>query len=509
MFSEKDKRLLQEKGISEEILEQQIEHFRNDFPPVRLASPATIGNGLICLTEEESMEYIRKYESSLEEKQMIRFVPASGAATRMFKEIYAFLEACEEDADQKVLLNQSPSVQDFFNRLNQFAFYDELSSVIQAQGESLMYMVNSGRYKDVLGYLVGKPGLGYGNLPKGLLKFHSYETFSRTSFEEHMVEAANLVKDANGIVRLHFTVSQEHIVHFHDHLESVREHYERLFNATFQVRFSVQKEATDTIAVDLNNEPFRNDNGEILFRPGGHGALLENLNEIEGDLILIKNIDNIAPDRIKDETIRYKKILAGVLLSYQEKIFNYLQKLEQQDQSSELIDEICQFLTKNTGDFLSKKDPQCVKDEIIARLNRPIRICGMVKNEGEPGGGPFWVKHTDGSTSLQIVESSQIDFDDKDQAEIFQQSTHFNPVDLACGIKDYKGNEFDLTKYRDPSTGFITEKSIGSHVIKAQELPGLWNGAMAYWNTLFVEVPIETFTPVKTINDLLRPEHQG
>ena len=326
--------------------------------------------------------------------------------------------------------------------------------------------------------------------------------------EEHMVEGAQYAKDAEGNVKIHFTVSPDHQSKFEEHVEKIKSGYERKFGVKISVSYSIQKPSTDTIAVDMDNEPFRNDDGSILFRPAGHGALLENLNEIDADIVFLKNIDNVVPDHLKEQTIRYKKVIAGLLLDYHQKISQALTKLEENDgieQAKRLLEDHLGYqLSESFGD-LSEADQ--IKT-LQQKLHRPLRVCGMVKSDGDPGGGPFWVKAKDGSASLQVVETAQIDLDGKGQKEAFNSATHFNPVDVVCMLKDYKGQAFDLLKHRDPDTGFITKKSKDGKDLKAQELPGLWNGAMADWNTVFVEVPAVTFNPVKSVNDLLQPAHQ-
>ena len=349
--------------------------------------------------------------------------------------------------------------------------------------------------------------MDYGQKPKGVLTFHKYEKEFRTAFEEHLYEGAFHSKTIENKVNIHFTISPEHSDLFNAIMESKVQQLENKFKVKFDISFSYQKPSTDMVAVDLNNDLFREPDGSLVFRPGGHGALIENLNDLDADIIFIKNIDNVVPDRLKDVTIEYKKALAGVLLSFQQMIFDYIEVLTKEGNKDEILFEIEHFIREELcyqieGD--NKKD----KDTMLEILNRPLRVCGMVKNEGEPGGGPFWVKHQEDTTDLQIVESSQIDTNNHEQISILKSSTHFNPVDLVCATKDYKGNKFNLLNYRDSNTGFISKKSKDGRDLKAQELPGLWNGAMANWNTIFVEVPIITFNPVKTVNDLLREEHQ-
>ena len=354
-------------------------------------------------------------------------------------------------------------------------------------------------------------GLNYSSLPKGLLKFHTYDQWNRTSVEEHLVEGAMYAKNSDGKVNIHFTVSPEHLKLFTELIQLVSKEYEKKFDIIYNITFSIQKPSTDTIAVDDRNEPFLNSDGNLLFRPGGHGALLENLNDLNADVIFIKNIDNVVPDRIKNQTVTYKKALAGLLLKVQQQTFTYLKKLES-GFDEKLISEIIPYIETKLGyhfsESLSDLSLLQKKNLLIDILNRPIRVCGMVKNEGEPGGGPYWVKSDEGSSSLQILESSQFNLKDHAQNEIFKKATHFNPVDLVITMRNYKGEKFNLLQYRDPETGFISIKSKDGKALKALELPGLWNGSMAFWNTIFVEVPMITFNPVKTINDLLRKEHQ-
>lgn len=488
MFLEKDFIQIQSKGIEVSVVEQQIKDFEEGFPFMQLEKAATVGDGVIKLTAEQLADYSSQYTEKATALTTLKFVPASGAATRMFKSLFAFLEEGKEDK----------SVTQFFEKLADFAFYDDLV----ATGVEL-----SDKQAVVEAFLTEK-GLGYGVLPKGLLKFHAYETSSRTALEEHLVEAANYAS-SEGVAKLHFTVSPEHRPKFEALLAERLPSYSENLGVTFDISFSEQKAATDTIAVNMDNTPFREKDGSLLFRPAGHGALLSNLDDINADVIFIKNIDNVVPDRIKKDTFDYKKALAGILLEYQARIFAYQEQLAN-EASTELITEVLKFIETDlcvaTPASVTTAEEQFAY--ITAKLARPIRVCGVVKNTGEPGGGPFWCKNSDGSTSLQIVESAQVDMDTAAQKVIFNESTHFNPVDLICSVKDSSGTKYDLLTFRDPKTGFITEKSKDGKALKAQELPGLWNGAMADWNTLFVEVPIITFNPVKTVNDLLREEHQ-
>jgi hypothetical protein len=374
-------------------------------------------------------------------------------------------------------------------------------------------LIQAGDFKIIIDSLLTSNGLDYANQPKGLLLFHNYPDGPRTAAEEHLVEAAVYATDRDKRAHIHFTISPEHQQRFKTLFGKVSEKYENQFGIKFDISFSIQKPATDTIAVDELNQPFRNNNGDLLFRPGGHGALIDNLNDLDGDIIFIKNIDNIVPDRLKAQTFRYKKVIGGYLAFLKSKLDNYLHRLEKSHLSAGEINEIKEFSTStlklSIPDSFSQLEMAEQQKFLFKLLNRPLRICGMVKNEGEPGGGPFWVENDNGELSLQIVESSQIDFSNPEQAEIVKKATHFNPVDLVCAVKNYRGERFNLKEFIDEDTGFIALKSTGGKTLKAQELPGLWNGAMAYWITLFVEVPIITFNPVKTINDLLRNEHRA
>lgn len=509
MFTEQDLAQIEARGSDLQVVETQIKNFETGFPFLEIIKAATVNDGILRLNEAAVAQAVGRYNAQLADKKVVKFVPASGAASRMFKALFSFIDSYDgsEPAKAGFEAKQGP-VYDFFQRLEDFAFYDALDATL---GEaSLADLKAQGEYVRILEHLLTDQGLGYGQLPKGLLEFHRYDDGSRTPMEEHLVEAANYATQQGGTAYLHFTVSPEHRDRFEVLVKDKKAHYENVFGVKLEVSFSEQKPATDTIAVDMNNEPFREDDDSLLFRPGGHGALIENLNDIEADLVFIKNIDNVVPDRLKSTTYTYKKAIAGVLLDYQEKIFAYLHALE--SPRMELLLEIETFLKETLcvlpPDDYEDRDEAGKAEYLRSKLNRPVRVCGMVKNEGEPGGGPFWVKNSDGTISLQIAETAQIDTDNPDQMAIMQHATHFNPVDLVCGNKDYQGNDFDLLSFRDPSTGFIAYKSKSGRDLKAQELPGLWNGAMAYWNTIFVEVPIETFNPVKTVNDLLREQHQ-
>lgn len=483
---------------------EQLNHFREGFPFLPIIKAATIGNGIKSLSEKELQSFLVSYPEKASEKKVVKFVPASGAASRMFKDLFAFLEG---DGD----ISKSAFVQKFIDNIKNFAFYADLNAILKKVGSSIETALEQKDYKKIVSHLLNDEGLGYGQLPKGLLKFHHYEDHDRTPTYEHFIEGVMYGLGKGGTVRLHFTVSPEHESKFKKEVADIQPKLEKEFGVKFDVSYSQQKKSTDTIAVTMDNEPFLEEDGSILFRPAGHGALLENLNEIDADLIFIKNIDNVVPDRLKPTTKEYKIAIGALLLEIQESVFNALNALKasKDDNSVSLAEKT--FKEQLEGKLPSKYSELSLEekaDYLFQKLNRPLRVCGMVKNTGEPGGGPFWVNEDDASISLQIAETAQIDLDDNSQKEIMQSSTHFNPVDLVCATKDFEGNAFDLLKFRDMRTGFITEKSKSGRELKALELPGLWNGAMAGWNTVFVEVPIITFNPVKTVNDLLRDEHQ-
>lgn len=512
MFTATDQEQIGARGSNLPEILNQISHFRKGFPYLKIVDAAGIGNGITRLSEKECARLVAFYETKLEEGIVpVKFVPASGAASRMFQSLFSFQEQALTNDEAELLLGQEQhnSVRQFFDQLSKFAFYplvlEKLGTLLDAEGKM--------KYVEILRTVLSPEGLNYGFLPKGLLNFHQYSDTSRTPAEEHLVEGALYGTDANGMVRIHFTVSPEHLPFFKNKCETAAVVFEKRYKVQYDISFSEQKPSTDTIAVDENDVPFRTAEGKLFFRPGGHGALLENLNDLQADLIFVKNIDNVVPDRLKDETIKYKKALAGLLLEYQQHIFNNLHLLENPAQLTEAqVDEMMQYLECELSTLPAGSVPftdiQSKIDYLIAKLNRPIRMCGMVKNEGEPGGGPFWAINPDGTTTLQVAESSQIDLKNPKQAAIAALSTHFNPVDLVCGVRNYKGEKFSLPDFRDPETGFISSKSKDGKPLKAQELPGLWNGAMSDWITFFVEVPPVTFNPVKTVNDLLRAEHQ-
>jgi hypothetical protein len=505
---EKDKKQLAAKGISENKVIGQIETFNEGIPFVHLKRAAVVGDGIYRFSKEEEKELAATYTKNSKQLDVLKFVPASGAASRMFKALFSFLDAYnpkEETLDAYIERTKDRDIKVFTDDLEKFPFYADVKSRLTVNGGS--------RGEEVYAFvkeLLDENSLNYGFYPKGLLPFHQYGTDTVTPFQEHLKEGA-LYASSNGESQLHFTISEQHEAMFNFELNEVREKVSKDTNIDFHVDYSFQKSATDTIAVDINNEPFRNLDGSVLFRPGGHGALIENLNDQDADIIFIKNIDNVAVMRDAYAVAQSKKILAGVLLDKQQRAFAYIKEL--QNGTTDTLNHISQFLeTKLNTSLPEGYSSMSSKDQVntlLIKLQRPIRICGMVKNEGEPGGGPFWIANAKGELSLQIIESAQIDMDNAEQVAILKNSTHFNPVDLVCGVRNHKGEKYNLLDFVNHKQGFITGKTKDGKELKALELPGLWNGAMAYWNTIFVEVPLVTFNPVKTVNDLLKSSHQG
>jgi nicotinamide riboside kinase len=509
-LTQKDIEQLEQKGISKEKVLNQIKTFKEGIPFVSLKNAAVVENGILKFTDEEEKNLIKLYESKLEDLDVLKFVPASGAASRMFKALFSFLDAYEYDKESlDAYLNRTndKDIRKLANGLEQMPFYEKvmqrLPDSFSSDGEKVYRFV-----KEVL----GEDALNYGFYPKGLLPFHKYADSTSTPFEEHLKEAS-LYASSDKKGKLHFTISEQHEEMFNSEFQNVKDRVSNETGTIYNVDYSFQKSSTDTIAVDMDNKPFRNSDGSILFRPGGHGALIENLNEQDADVIFIKNIDNVAVLNDAKLVADSKKVLAGVLLDVQEQAFKYAKLLASGAISDADIAKTGTFLVDSLNVKLpSGYDDLSSQEKIVLlkeKINRPIRICGMVKNEGEPGGGPFWIESPSGEISLQIIESAQIDMDNPEQKSIVQNATHFNPVDLVCGIRDYKGNKYNLLDFVDTKQGFITGKTKYGKELKALELPGLWNGAMAFWNTIFVEVPLVTFNPVKTVTDLLKDSHQA
>ncbi len=505
MLSQQDLKQIAEKGITEQQINVQLEEFKTGFPFLKLEAAAAIGKGIVAPDPQEKEKMIEAWnEYKTAGNKIVKFVPASGAASRMFKNMFAFLTA---DYD----VPTTDFEKTYFDNIEKFAFYNALNEkCVENCGADIKALIAKGDYKAVVANMLNADGLNYGQLPKGLLLFHNYPEGPRTPMEEHLVEGA-LYAASNGEANVHFTVSHEHMALFEKKVEEKKDGYAQKYGIKYNISFSEQKPSTDTVAANPDNTPFRTEDGKLLFRPGGHGALIENLNEIDADVIFIKNIDNVVPDRLKQETVDYKQVIAGVLVTLQKKAFGYLKVLDTGNYDHEQLEEMIRFVQRDL--CCRKSDIKLLEDaELVIylrnKLNRPMRVCGVVKNVGEPGGGPFLTYNQDGTVSLQILESSQIDKSNAEYQKMFTEGTHFNPVDLVCAVKDYKGQPFDLPKFVDKTTGFISSKSKNGKELKALELPGLWNGAMSDWNTIFVEVPLGTFNPVKTVNDLLREQHQ-
>jgi hypothetical protein len=511
MFTELQERQLSERGISLEQARSQIMVFCRGISAVRLIRPAIPDDGIEVFSENSIDHYIELFKTEKYNYSCLKFVPASGAASRMFKQLFEAQSMLVSDPyNIQNFLDKSPEISAFFAEIESYPFYNDLLEVFNLHKLDYESSKKPSNFAEILNLLLSKEGLSYGELPKGLLKFHKYPEEERTAFEEHFVEGAMYLKDDNDSVNLHFTVSPEHKGLFEDLAEKLMLKYSQLLKATFNVGFSVQKPSTDTIAVDMNNEPFLLENGELLFRPGGHGALLDNLQDLTAGIIFVGNIDNVGPDRAKPVRLRYKELLGGILIERVEAIHGFLRSMDV-GLNTHLKSEIEQFIDKYISHDIAIKFSKLPDNEfnyeVRNLLNRPVRICGMVKNVGEPGGGPFWIEDSAGKISKQIIESSQVDLNDKNQEEIFSKASHFNPVDLACFIYNYKKEKFSLSDFRDDNMAFIALKSQGGRSLKALELPGLWNGSMAGWLTFFADVPVGTFSPVKTVFDLRRPEH--
>ncbi|WP_179004301.1 DUF4301 family protein [Winogradskyella forsetii] len=514
-FTEKDIKQIESKGLSLDEVKKQVHIFEAGIPFTNIAEAATTDSGIMTLNDSLIDMFIASFEAEKDKKTLLKFVPASGAATRMFKFLFQFVNQYnpdEQSLNSYINRNNLRELSLFMVGMEKFPFYREILASLKSKGINLETLPTQEKVWHFAKAMLDENQLNFGNQPKGLLPFHEYKKdHISTAFEEHLYEAA-LYASSNGLAKLHFTISEVHEDKFNEEFKNIKHDIEKNTGVTFDISFSYQQQSTDTIALTLDNEPFRKADGSILFRPSGHGALLTNLNNLNADVVFIKNIDNVVVYRYKEEVAKYKKVLAGILLELQTQTFEYLHELDSKAITEERLTTIENFLTNKLSIKISdeyKKYSDRYKVEYLQeKLNRPIRICGMVKNEGEPGGGPFWVKDHRSNQSLQIVESAQINLEDQKQADILNNATHFNPVDLVCGIKNYKGEKFDLANYVDPNTAFISQKTKNGKQLKALELPGLWNGSMAHWTTIFVEVPIITFNPVKTVNDLLKSPHQ-
>ncbi|WP_246124782.1 DUF4301 family protein [Algibacter pacificus] len=515
MFSEKDTRQINSKGIALKQVEAQVSRIKNGMTYSNLIAAANIGKGIESYNSYKSQEFIKRFEDKQNELDIVKFVPASGAASRMFKFLFQFLknfDSNNETIDAYIENKNDKLIKTFVAGLENFPFYTEVLTKAKAIYPNYDNFSKSEACTAFVKTMLDENALNYSFFPKGLLPFHTYNNVAVTAFREHLLEST-LYASSNNKANLHFTVSEKHHKYFNAELSKIKSELEEKTNTTFNVSFSYQKEETETLALTTDNQIYRNEDGSILFRPAGHGALIENLNDLDHDIVFIKNIDNIVVFEKNKDVSEYKKMLGGVLVEAQERVFNFLKRLDDTDVSEAELLEIAQFITSkmnvSIGDDFDDLASEDKKNYLKTKLNKPIRVCGMVENVGEPGGGPFYVKDKNGDVSLQIVEFAQIDIDNTAQADIVKNASHFNPTDLVCGIKNYKGEKFNLLNYVDPEAAFITMKTQNGTDIQALELPGLWNGSMADWISIFVEVPLNTFSPVKTVNDLLKPEHQG
>jgi hypothetical protein len=510
MLTKSDRDLLSAKGIEPKTIENQIEMYKSGIKPVILDRPAIPNDGIEKPGEEGVLMYAGIYDKKNSSFTKVKFIPSSGAASRMFKDLFSALNTLSDQKTNKLeFISNNPEINSFFKNIEQFAFFNDLNNIAEEKGKNIRKLIEDEDYAQVLKLLLNPEGLNYGAKPKAVLKFHKYGNEILTPIEEHITEASTYMINEDNSLHLHFTVSPEHLELFEEITQKAKKDYAAK-GIQLHIEFSIQEPSTDTLAVNMDNSPFREKQGDLHFRPGGHGALLKNLEKLNQDIIFIGNIDNVGTDRVKPLRILSKRFLGGYLLEKTNIIGQLLRNLESGFNMS-VHDDIIRFVDNNISSLLAKQMAELRENDFIKlaflTLNRPVRVCGMVKNTGEPGGGPFWVKSENGRISKQIIESSQIDLANSEQKDIFNSSTHFNPVDIACSIKNYKGEKFKLADFRDDNMAFIAKKSFEGKDLKALELPGLWNGAMAGWITFFLDVPIETFSPVKTVFDLVRPEH--
>ena len=506
MFTEKNIQQIKNHGLSEEKITKQLNIFKKGIPFANIVEAAAAGKGIEIVSEKEQMDFVSLFESKKEQLDLLKFVPASGAATRMFQFLHCFLEAFDlekNNIDEFLQKEENTDLKKFFNASEKFAFSDLVTANLHKKFSDFATFDKGKQFYFFVEEMLEESGLNLDETPKGLVPFHNYGENYVTAFGEQLYEAA-FYATSNGIANLHFTVSEEHEEKFKKRYKEFKETVEEKTGVKFNISYSFQKKETDTVAATLENKAFLDENCDLVFRPSGHGALLENLNEVDADIIFIKNIDNVVSQKYAETIAFHKKVLAGKLLSLQRKIFDFVEKINCEKPSEEIL--------KNAEKFISEtlfiKNTSINKEAILKILERPIRVCGVVENTGAPGGGPFLIKDENGNLSYQIVEMPQIDKNNPQQMALAEKATHFNPVDLVCGVRNYKGEKFDLLQFSDPDAGFISNKSYNGKSIKALELPGLWNGAMANWNTVFVEVPLITFNPVKTVNDLLNEAHQ-
>jgi nicotinamide riboside kinase len=510
-FSSLDFVQIQEHGVLLENIQNQLNFFKNGIDKAFLTAPGTILNGILKLSEADFQEKVDFFDAHKSALKLKNFVPASGAATRMFMFLSAFLNEFNienESINAYINRKKDTELSLFIVGMDKFPFFKEVYSKLKEVFPDFDLMKRDHKNYNFIKILLSSEYFDFANKPKGIIPFHKYKTHIATAIEEHLYECAHY-SSSNGKSLLHFTVSEIHQNLFEKVVDVVKSKVEMELETKIEISYSYQNKSTDTVAVDLNNIPFRDENGQLVFRPGGHGALIENLNNLNADVVFIKNIDNVIKKNI-ESIVFYKKALAGILIELQQQIFNFLNEIE--NVAEDKLIEIEAFAKNKLNieipvDF-SKYTFENKKSYLKTVLDRPIRVCGMVKNEGEPGGGPFWVRDSKGSISLQIVETSQVDLTNANQVKILADATHFNPVDLVCGLRNHKNKRFDLTRFIATNSGFIVQKNKNGMPLKSYELPGLWNGAMAKWISVFVEVPLITFNPVKTVNDLLKPSHQ-
>ena len=513
-LSDKDIEYIKNNASTVEKVKAQIELIKKGVAYSNLKRVASIGDGILKMNPEQKTHYIDVFEKRRDSLSLVKFVPASGAATRMFKFLFNFLKKYNiEEGSINSYINKfkDNDIKVFIVGLEKLPFFEEVVHKIHEILPNFNDLNYDEKRLEFIKTMLDEDRLNYSAYPKGLLPFHRYKEHVATAFEEHLFEAA-MYASSNKKAHLHFTISEEHAHNFDKEFRFIEEDVEDRTNTKFNISFSYQRKYTETIALTDNNELCRKNDGTILFRPAGHGALLENLNELKYDLVFIKNIDNVTVLKLNEESSSYKKMLAGILLEVQEKVFQFLLQLENEDFSEDGLNIIVDFLSENLNIVMSSEYHRYSKkfkiDYIKDKLNRPIRVCGMVKNEGEPGGGPFWVLDDRGKMSLQIVEFAQIDMKNPAQKELVSCAQYFNPTDMVCSFKDYKGQWFNLEEFVDEKAVFVTSKTYNGEHIQTLELPGLWNGSMAYWNSIFVEIPLLTFNPVKTVNDLLKAPHQ-
>ncbi len=508
-FSEKDILQIEEKGLTTKEVEEQIDIFKRGNIKVNITEAATVGKGISKIEATEKHELIELYDSEKESHSILKFVPASGAATRMFKALHNFADEFDPENDNLrgyLDKKEDADLQRYFNHYDKLPFYEQALKKAKKNYPDFDELSHDHQHKILVKTILESDGLYLSNLPKGLVPFHKYDTHTATAFEEHLLEASKYI-DVNGVAKLHFTVAEGDKEKFQEEWKEIQKRIEEKTGVKFEIGYSYQDPKTDTIAVDNDFEPFRTEEGNLFFRPGGHGALIENMNQLEEEVVFVKNIDNVVTEDNVQNVVDFKKMLGGKLFKIQQKVHGYLETLDKGNVPSGKLDEIQDFLHKELY-FKDASNQDLFIEYLKEKLRRPIRVCGMVKNEGEPGGGPFLVKDKNGEISLQIIEGAQIDNENPEQAKTARESTHFNPVDIVCGLKDHKGESYDLNEFVDEEMSFIADKTKDGKPLKALERPGLWNGGMARWNTIFVEVPVETFNPVKTVSDLLKESHQ-